>query len=223
MKSLKLIVLAAALAVAPACKKADPPAQQGSAQPAQGSSQPTGSAQPAAQVEPATVKTPATEPDHIRVLAMHKEKKPNDPVAVEFTKYTVTKASFDAQNLEGATATIELDPTSISSGAAKRDGHLQSPDYLNVPKFAKIVIDIANVKKQAGQTYAADAKVTALGVDKTYPVTFEVVDAQADAVKIRGTHTFSRLDFGVGKDPADKDESVAGDLTIQLQLTLKKT
>lgn len=220
MKSLKLIVLAALLAAAPACKKSDAPAQQGSAQ---GSSQPAGSAPTPTPAPEPTTATPATEPDHIRVLATHKEKKPNDPVTVEFTKYTVTKASFDPKNLEGATATIELDPTSISTGAPKRDGHLQSPDYLNAPKFAKIVIDIANVKKQAGQTYAADAKVSALGVDKTYPVTFELVDAKDDAVKIRGTHTFSRLDFGVGKDPSDKDESVAGDLTIQLQLTLKKT
>ncbi|HEU0033234.1 MAG TPA: YceI family protein [Kofleriaceae bacterium] len=161
--------------------------------------------------------------DYITVLATHKEKKPTDPVEVKFEKYSVVKANFDPKKIEGGSATIELDLTSLKTGSEKRDAHLQSPDYLNVPKFAKVTIDISNVKKKADKTYTATAKVKAVGVDKTYPVTFDVVDATDDSIKIKGEHNFKRTDFKVGKDPKDEKESVANDLTIKMQLTLKKT
>jgi polyisoprenoid-binding protein YceI len=167
---------------------------------------------------------PATEAaDFITVLGDHKEKKADDPVQVHFKNFTVTKAELDPQNLEGGSATIEIDLASFETGKPQRDKHLASPDYLNVEKFAKLTIDVSNVKKQDGAKHTADAKVTAMGVDKTYPVTFEVVEAKDDWVRIRGEHTFPRTDFNIGKDPADDKESVARDLTIKLQLTLKKT
>jgi polyisoprenoid-binding protein YceI len=167
--------------------------------------------------------TPAADADHITVFATHKDKKPDDPVQVKFTKYAITKATFDPAKIEGGTATIEIDTTSLSSGKAGRDEHLQKADYLDVPKFAKIIIDVSNVKKKDGKTYSADAKVQAVGTTKTYPVTFEVVESKDNWIKVKGEHTFARTDFKIGKDPKDAKESVAGEVTIKMQLTLKKT
>lgn len=221
MKTLKLIVLAAALAVTPACKtKEEPkpatPTEQGSADTA-GSA---GSAAAAPTPDPAT---PDANADFISVFADHAEKKPDDPVEVKFEKFTVKNASFDPQNLEGGTATIEVDLTSLKTGAPKRDAHLQTADYLDTSKFATMTIDVSNVKKQEDNKYSADAKVSLRGIDKTYPVTFEVVEAKDDWVRIKGEHKFSRLDFQVGKEQIGPDESVAHDLVIKVQLTLKKT
>lgn len=168
--------------------------------------------------------TPTESEDSIIVLGGHKdkEKAKNDPVKVKFTKFTVTKASFDPAKIEGGSATIELDPTGIETGSKQRDGHLQSPDFLNAAKFPKIVIDISNVKKKADKTYTADAKISAVGADKKLAVTFDVVDAKDDWIKIKGEHKFKRSEFKIGKPEADKDQTVIDDLTIQLALTLKK-
>ncbi|HEY5945777.1 MAG TPA: hypothetical protein VIV40_09810, partial [Kofleriaceae bacterium] len=66
--------------------------------------------------------------------------------------------------------------------------------------------------------------VTAHGVTTKYPVTFDVIETTDDSIKIRGQHTFSRLDLGIGADPTkDGEEQVGSDLTIQMVLTLKKT
>jgi len=242
MKTFKLIVLAVVLAASPACKKkSDPPKTtegsgqtmgsakpEGSAAP-EGSAKPEGSAAPEGSAKPegsgASVTPPLAFAQSIEVQAEHKKKKATDPITVKFEKFKVTKATFDPANIEGGKATIEVDLSSLASTPAsgQRDTHLKSPDYLDVGKLATMTIEVDNVKKKEGMTFTADATVKLHGVEKKYPVTFDVVEAKDDWINVRGEHKFSRTDFKVGKDPKDKDESVAADVTIKVALTLKKT
>ncbi len=172
---------------------------------------------------------PDSTPDRIEVLARHrpiagKADLDADPVVVHFDKFAVTKARFDPKNLEGGTASIELDVASIKTGNDERDGDLKSPEFFDVARFATVTIDVANVKKQADTKYTADATVACHGVTKTYSVAFDVLGTTADTVRIKGEHAFSRLDFAIGVDPAkDPTERVDTALTIQWTLTLKKT
>ena len=217
MKTLALLFLSTTLALAGCKKTAD--------QPDRGSAAPTTSAE-TRKPKPAP---PAADADRVEVLARHlpaagKEDLDADPVVVHFDKFVVTKASFDPKNLEGGTATIELDPTSIKTGNAERDGDLKSDEFFNVAKFATVTIDVANVKKQADSRYTADATVACHGVTKTYSVTFEVLATTADTVRIKGEQAFSRLDFSIGVDPAkDPTERIAAGLIIQWVLTLQKS
>jgi len=223
MKTLKYLVLATVLAAAPACEKKE---QEKKAPP---TTEPAGSAVGSAEGSAAgsaegsaAVAAPAATDDSFVIEAVHAEKKPDDPVAVRFSGVKVVKADFDPANLEGGVATIEVDLTSLSSGSDKRDAHLATADYIDTAKFATLTIDIANVKKKDDKTFSADAKVKLRDIEKTYPVTFEVVDAKDDWIKVKGEHTFPRLDFKVGQEPNPK-EGVGTDLTAKLNLTLKKT
>jgi len=169
---------------------------------------------------------PAADPDadSIVVLAKHVEVKDTDPVQVRFERFKVVKADFDPKKVEGGKATIEIDTTSLKSGSDKRDGHLQTPDYLDTAKFATVTINVDKVKKKADKTYAAEATVKFRDVTKKYPVTFDVVDQKDDSIRIKSEVAFSRLDFKVGKDSKDpKVAPVQPELVMQLQLTLKKT
>jgi polyisoprenoid-binding protein YceI len=164
------------------------------------------------------------DPDSIVVLAKHTESKPDDPVQVRFEKFKVVKASFDPKKVEGGKATIEIDATSLKTGIEKRDAHLNTPDFLDTAKFAKITVDIDKVKKKADKTFTAEATVKFRDVSKKYPVTFDVVDQTADSIRIKGEAAFSRLDFKVGKDSKDpKVAPVQPELIIKVALTLKKT
>jgi polyisoprenoid-binding protein YceI len=164
------------------------------------------------------------EPDSIVVLAKHTEAKPDDPVQVRFEKFKVTKAKFDAKKIEGGKATIEIDATSLKTGADKRDAHLNTPDFLDTAKNPTIVVDIDKVKKKADKKFTAEATVKFRGVTKKYPVTFDVVDQQADSIRIKAEAPFTRMDFKVGKDSKDpKVAPVQNGLVIQMALTLKNT
>lgn len=223
----KYLVLATVLAVSPACKKKEEPAPRPAVTEGSGSaagSAATGSAAGSATAGSAAAEVPDANADSISVFATHAKPKPDDPVEVKFTKFSVTNAKFDPKNLEGGTATVELDLASLSSGSAKRDGHLSSPDYIDLSKFTTATIDIANVKKKDDQSYAADAKVKFRDIEKTYPVTFQVLETKDDGtVRIGAEQAFTRADFKLGKDTTDETESVAGPLTIKLQLTLKNS
>ncbi len=243
MKTVKLLALAAVLAASPACKK-DPkkePAKEptkepvkdpGSAatptpDPAQGSGQAmAGSAQQGSAAAATPTPTEDENADWIKVFATHVEANPADPVEVKFEKFKVTKASFDPKKIEGGTATIEIDVASLKTSDPKRDEHLATPDYLDVKKYTTATVDIVNVKKKDDKNYTADAKVKFHGVEKKFPVAFEVVEAKDDWIRVKGEHKFKRLDFKVGKKPGKdktKEDGVADDLTVKLQLTLKKT
>jgi len=239
MKTFKLIVLATLLAAAPACKKTKPQdkpaptatvdaAAMGSADPGSntmGSADPGSAGSGSGSADPGSAAAAADElpAEYIIVEGTHKDPNPKDPVKVHFEKFKVTKATFDPAKIEGGKATIEVDMTSLKTDSPKRDGHLKTKDYLEVDKFAALVINIDNVKKKDDKTYTADAKVKLKNVEKKYPITFEVVEAKDDWIKVKGEHKFARTDFKVGKPVADKDESVAMDLVVKLQLTLKKT
>lgn len=162
--------------------------------------------------------------DHITVLAHHHRTKPSDPVRINFERFKVLSAAFDPQKLDGAKATIEIDLSSFRTGSEERDEHLKSPAYLDVAKLATVTVAIDNVKQKAGTTYTADATVVAHGMTKSYPVTFDVLSRDAKSVRIKGSHTFPRLDFGIGSDPArSSDEQVGTDVTIEMVLTIAKS
>jgi polyisoprenoid-binding protein YceI len=207
-----LLLVSTTLVLAGCQKRADPPA-----------------AASAAPSRSAATRPPTSDADHIEVLARHrpiagKEDLDSDPVVIRFDRFAVTKASFGPKSLDGATATIELDLTSIKSGSEERDGDLKAPEFLDAATFATATVDVANVKQQAGTTYTADATVACRGITKTYPLTFDVLATTADSVRIKGELAFSRLDFAIGVDPAkDPTERVDTPLTIRWLLTVKKT
>jgi polyisoprenoid-binding protein YceI len=228
------------LAVSPACKKdkKDPgkTGTPGSAattptpDPGSAAATPTPTPDPgsaAAAPTPTEPPKPAEDTaDWIKVHATHFTANPADPVEVSFEKFKVVKATFDPAKIEGGTATIEIDLASLKTNDAKRDDHLKTPDYIDTTKNPTATINIGNVKKKDDKTYTADAKVKLRGVEKKYPVTFEVVEAKDDWIRIKGEHKFSRLDFKVGKKAGPdqkKDDGVAEELAVKLQLTLKKT
>lgn len=165
------------------------------------------------------------EPDSIVVLAKHTEAKPDDPVQVKFEKFKVTKATFDPKKIEGGKATIEIDATSLKTGADKRDAHLNTPDFLDTAKNPTITIDIDKVKKKADKTYTAEATVKYRAVTKKYPVTFDVVSSTADSITIKSETNFSRLDFKVGPadSPDPKKNPVQTGLVLKANLTIKKS
>lgn len=213
MKTLVLLVFSVAIAVA-GCKKT-------AEQPERGSAAPT--------TAPAPSAAPTVEADRVEVLARHRpiasqEDLDSDPVVVHFDRFAVKKARFDPKHLEGGTATIELDMTSIKTGSAERDRDLQSPDYIDVSKFATAIVDVTNVKPQSAATYTADVTVAFRALTRTYPVTFTVISTTDTSVRIKGEHAFSRLDFAVGIDPAnDPTERIDPGLVIHWVLTLEAT
>ena len=218
MKKLQLLALAASLSLAAGgCKKKEPEAAPAPAAPA--AKTPAAPA-PAPTPAPAPAATPADpKADYFTVTANHTDAT-KGPVDVQFKGIKVVKADFDPAKIEGGSAELAIDVASLDSGIPDRNKHLQTPDFLDAAKFGTIDIKIADVKKgTADKTFTADADVSAHGIDKKLPVTFTVVDQTADSIRIQATQAIKLADFGIG----DAGGKVTPDLTVKLQVTLKKS
>ena len=191
---------------------------------------PAATEEPAAEApkaeEPAAEEPKAEEPaaaaeeagaDYVKVIANHSPPKDGDPVVVAVQGFEIANASFDPANLEGGSAELVLDLNTINSGSDKRDGHLKSPDFLDVAKLPKMTVKIGDIKKGDGGAYTAKAAI----LDKTMDIQFEVVETMADGVKVKGSHKFDRTELGIGAPAGDK-VPVANEITVELMLTLKK-
>lgn len=218
MKNLSFVFLAAALAFA-GCKKKP---EEAKAPPAP--AEPAPAPAPAPEVKPNEPAPAPAAADSISVFATHTEPKPVDPVEVKINTFKVVKADFDPAKVEGGTAEIELDLSSISTDDQKRTDHLKTPDFIDTSKFATANVKIDNVKKTGENKYSADATVKFRDIEKKYPIAFDVTETTADGIRIQLEHKFSRVDFGVGKDSKDpKVAPVAPELTLKASLGLKKT
>jgi polyisoprenoid-binding protein YceI len=219
MKKLSLLFLVASLSFAGCKKKEETPAAPAPVEPA---------AAPAPEVKPDPMPEPAAPApvaatDTISVFATHAEPNPKDPIEVKVTNFKVIKADFDPAKVEGGTAELELDLSSISTDDQKRTDHLKSPDFIDVSKFATANVKIDNVKKTADNKYSADATIKFRDVEKKYPIAFDVTETMADGIRVQLEHKFSRLDFTVGKDSKDpKVAPVNAELTLKASLALKK-
>jgi polyisoprenoid-binding protein YceI len=157
--------------------------------------------------------------DYVKVLGSHDPAKPTDPVEVRFTKFKVTEARLDPEDLRGATATLEVDLTSLQSGSDKRDRHLRSADYIDTSKHTSAVIKVGKLAK-VGNEYRGAAEITTRGVTKALPVTITVLATTASTVRVRGELAFQRSAFGVGKVEGDP---VANAMRAVVELELPVT
>ncbi len=95
----------------------------------------------------------------------------------------------------GKTLNLEIDMASVDTHMAKRDNHLQGPDFFNAKQFPKGTFKATEWKKTGDNTWDVTGDFTLRG--KTKSVTVKV------------THT------GTGKDPTGKTrQGYVGELTI---------
>jgi len=80
--------------------------------------------------------------------------------------------TWDDANPSVSAIDFTLKADSIDSGAAKRDEHLKSPDFLNAKQFPTITFKSEKVQPLDAKTYEVTGKLTMHGV--TRPLTFKL-------------------------------------------------
>ena len=104
-------------------------------------------------------------------------------------------------DLESTSVSVTLDPSTVSTGDANRDGHLKSGDFFDVEKFGQWTF-VSTEVREAGSSYVIAGDLTIHGV--TQPVELETefngtaVDPFGNTrAGFESTVTISRKDFGL--------------------------
>lgn len=98
---------------------------------------------------------------------------------------------------------IDIDAASVNTGNGDRDGHLQSPDFLNVGEFPTISFVGKRVDEKEGKKGVLVGDLTMAGVTKEVPVNVEFLGIQknpftgATSAGFTGNTTINRKAWGL--------------------------
>jgi polyisoprenoid-binding protein YceI len=117
---------------------------------------------------------------------------------------TSGKITLDTAAKNG-TVEITIQSASISTGFAKRDDHLKSPDFFNAAEFPTITFKSSKVKFKGNTPTSVEGELTLLGVTK--PVTLTLTEFKCGDNPMNkkyecgagATAQIKRSDFGMTK------------------------
>ena len=101
-----------------------------------------------------------------------------------------------------STAEVHIDASSLTTGNEQRDGHLKSPDFLDVEKYPELVFRSRSAEVVDEDTYKLYGELTVR--DQTHPVTLDL-DFQGSSpdpfgnvrAGFEGRTTINRKDWGL--------------------------
>lgn len=128
------------------------------------------------------------------------------------------------EDLSSSTATVEIDASSIHSGSPDRDGHLKSPDFLDVENHPKMTFKSTSLEGLSDTEANLTGDLTIMGITK--PITLKVVfdgttpDLFTESTRAAFTATgkFNREDFGLTWNKALETGGVLVSKTIKLSI-----
>ena len=113
---------------------------------------------------------------------------------------TTGELDFDPARPEAAKIRLAIPAASVNTGDEKRDGHLRSPDFLDVGRFPEITFESTSVRKN-GESYVVSGDLTIRGT--TLPADVNVaINGVVDGMKgkhagFSGTATIDRTKWGL--------------------------
>jgi polyisoprenoid-binding protein YceI len=112
------------------------------------------------------------------------------------------KILFDPEKPTASSVEVTIDPASIDTADAQRDGHLRSPDFFDVEKFPTASFKSTRIEREGGDRFRVTGDLTLHGV--TRPVvlnaTYEGTGKDpwgGERAGFSASLTIDRKDFGL--------------------------
>lgn len=152
---------------------------------------------------------------------------PASKVAESAIRFQIKNAGLTVDGtLSGLEADIQLDPahpeqariraslpvSSIQTGIALRDKHLQKPDYFDAEKYPLIQLQSKTIRAVGTGQYEGTFDLTMKGTTRELKMPFILSAAR----ELRGQLEVNRLDFGIGK----KSLVLSDNVTISIRVKL---
>ncbi len=141
-----------------------------------------------------------------------------------FTDFAGTITIGDSAETSSVEATVQA--ASITTNNEMRDGHLKSPDFLDLENHPTITFKSTSVTSKGGDVYELIADVTIRGITKSVPFELEYLGSgpsMQPGVTVAGFEArgdIDRRDFGVNFEGTLENGSlvVGNKVTIELNI-----
>lgn len=139
-----------------------------------------------------------------------------------FKKFSGT-LDLIADKPESSTVTVSIDLSSVKTDQEKLDGHLQSPDFWDVSKFATATFTSTSIvakKGDKGATHEITGNFNLHGVEKS--ITFPAeISVKADKVKAKASFGVNRKTWKI-EYAGKADDLIKDDVLVEFDLDLPR-
>lgn len=141
----------------------------------------------------------------------------------QFADWTAS-ATIDTANPAASSVTLTIDPASVSTGSADRDGHLTSPDFFDVATYPEWRFVSTEVERD-GETWSITGDLTIKDVTRPVTIEFEETGSAKDPfgnvrVGFEGGVTINRKDWGLTWNAALETGGVLVSEKIKLEFDI---
>jgi len=141
------------------------------------------------------------------------------PVTGVFKRFKAA-ITLDPAHLESASAQVDVDVGSLSTGADEADDTARDKAWLDAQAFPKATFASTAVKAVAAGKYEAAGRLTLKGKTRDVKVPFTFA-AQPDGTGVAaGEFVIHRTDFGIGGGEWNQGDLVANEATVRFRIAL---
>lgn len=164
------------------------------------------------------------DPSHT-VLGFHARHAMVAKVRGRFSEFTGS-FTLDGADPSKSTATLTIMVASIDTKSADRDGHLTSPDFLDVEQFPTITFTSTSVTQKSDSEFDVTGDLTIHGVTKPVTINWELVGTTVDPwggtrIGFEGKAEISRKEFGMVWNVALETGGVLVGDTVKLEFDVE--
>lgn len=164
------------------------------------------------------------DPSHT-VLGFHARHAMVAKVRGRFSEFTGS-FTLDGANPSKSTATLTIMVASIDTKSADRDGHLTSPDFLDVEQFPTITFTSTSVTQKSDNEFDVTGDLTIHGVTKPVTISWELIGTSVDPyggtrIGFEGKAEISRREFGMVWNVALETGGVLVGDTVKLEFDVE--
>ena len=145
-------------------------------------------------------------------------KQMNVPTEGRFKKYTAHIA-FDAKKPEAAKIDVEIELSSVDTGASETDTEVKKPSWFNAAAFPTAKFTATAVRQISPGNYEATGKLSIKGIGQDVRIPFTAQTA-GGATTFEGGFTLLRLQFKVGEGVWADTDTVANEVQVRFRVVV---
>jgi len=136
----------------------------------------------------------------------------------KFAKFQ-SALQFDPAKPEKASATIEIDLTSVDTGSSEGDDEVVGKSWFHTAAFPKAVFVLKQMKQTAPNVYEASGTLSIKGHARELKFPVKHVP-QGSKGQLSASFNLARADFAIGEGVWSKFDVIGNDIQVNFQLTV---